>query len=79
MHGRRMTYREARSWVRRGDALLGRWRGPTIDWVPVDERAAFVAEARRTEGRDCSLAGDVVLYRLADRRPVVVIEEPYQG
>jgi hypothetical protein len=77
-NGRRLTFREARSWVKRSDALLGRWRGPTIKWVPDQERTAFAAEARQTEGRDCNREGDVVLYRLADRRPVVVVEEPYQ-
>jgi hypothetical protein len=78
-HGRRMTFREARSWVKRSDALLGRWRGPTIEWVPDQKRTAFAAEARQTEGRDCNVAGDVVLYRLTDGRPVIVIEEPYSS
>ena len=77
MHGRRMTYREARSWMKRQDALLGKWPcGPTIEWVPDQERQAFTAGVREAEGKDCNLAGDVVLYRLADGRPIVVIEEP---
>jgi hypothetical protein len=78
-NGRRLTFREARSWVKRSDALFGRWRGSTIAWVPDRERTAFIAEARQTEGLDCNREGDVVLYRLADRRVVVVVEEPYQG
>jgi hypothetical protein len=76
-HGRRMTYRDARSWVKRGNVLLGRWPcGQTIEWVPEQERKAFVARARQAEGKDCNVVGDVVLYRLADGRPAVVIEEP---
>lgn len=76
--GRRMTYREARSWMKRSDALLGRWPcGPTIEWVPDEERATLAAKARHDEGKDCNVAGDVLLYRLPDGRPVVVVEEPY--
>jgi hypothetical protein len=75
-HGRRMTHREARSWMKRGDALLGRWPcGPTIEWLPDQERTAFAARVRQAEGKDCNVAGDVVLYRRADGRPVVVVEE----
>jgi hypothetical protein len=73
-HGRRMTYREARNWLKRRDVLFGRWRGPTIEWVADQDRDAFTAGLRRAEGTDCSLDGDVVLYRLADRRPVIVID-----
>ena len=76
--GRRLTFRDARSWIKRSDALLGRWRGPTISWVSDQERMTFAAEARQNEGLDCNLGGDVVLYRLADRRPVVVVEQSYQ-
>ncbi len=72
--GRAMTYRDARSWMKRSDALLGRWRGPTIEWVPDQERPAFVAWVRQVEGRDCDPAGDVALYRLADGCPVLVID-----
>jgi hypothetical protein len=32
---------------------------------------------RHSEGKDCNVAGDVLLYRLADGRPVLVIEEPW--
>lgn len=73
--GRVMTYREARSWMKRSDALLGRWRGPSIEWVPDQDRAAFIAWVRQAEGLDCDPAGDVALYRLTDRRPVVVVDE----
>jgi hypothetical protein len=69
-----LTYREARPWLKRSSALLGRWRGPTIEWVSDEDRAAFVAWVRQVEGRDCDLAGDVALYRLADGRPVLVID-----
>jgi hypothetical protein len=31
---------------------------------------------RRSEGKDCDVAGDVWLYSLADGRPVLVVEEP---
>jgi hypothetical protein len=63
--------------MKRRDALLGRWPcGPTIEWVLDQERQAFTAGMREAEGKDCNLAGDVVLYRLVDGRPVVVIEEP---
>ena len=73
-HGRALTYREARTWMKRSDALLGQWRGSTIEWVPDPERAAFVAWVRQVEGKDCDPAGDVALYRLADGRPVLVID-----
>jgi threonine synthase len=72
--GRAMTYREARSWMQRSNALLGRWRGSTIEWVPDHERATFVAWVRQAEGKDCDPSGDVALYRLKDRRPVVVTD-----
>ena len=73
---RRMTYRDARSWLKRRDALLGRRPcGPTVEWVPDADRARFTARARHAEGRDCNVAGDVLLYRRVDGRPVVVVEE----
>jgi hypothetical protein len=73
-----MTRRLARSWLKRTDAVLGRWPGgPTIEWVPDQDRAAFAARVRQGGGRDCNVAGDVVVFRLADGRPVVVVEEPY--
>ena len=72
--GRALTYREARSWMKRRDAVLGRWRGPAIEWVSEQERPTFVAWVRQVEGMDCDPAGDVALYRLADGRPVLVID-----
>ena len=76
-HARRLTYRDARSWMKRRDALVGRWPcGPTVEWVPDQERSAFAATVRHSEGKDCNIAGDVLLYRLADGSPVLVIEEP---
>ena len=76
-HGRRTTYREARGWFRRGDALVGVWpcHAP-VEWVREEDRPRFAARARRAEGRDCNVAGDVLLFRLADGRPVVVVEGP---
>ncbi len=75
---RRMTYLEARSWMKRSDALLGRWPcGRKIEWLPEEERATLAARVRHDEGRDCNVAGDVLLYRLADGQPAVVVEEPH--
>ncbi len=75
-HGRRLTLRAARSWAKRKDTLLGRWPcGPTVEWVTDHERPTFAARMRHSEGKDCNVAGDVLLYRLADGRPVIVIEE----
>jgi hypothetical protein len=78
--GRRMTQREARSWMKRRDVLVGRGRcGTTIEWVPEHERAGQAARVRQDEGMDCNVQGDVLLFRVADGRPVLVIEEPCQG
>lgn len=75
--GRRTTYRGARGWFRRGDALVGVHPcHEPVAWVPDAERPAFAARARRAEGRDCRVAGDVLLFRLPDGRPVVVVEGP---
>ncbi|WP_448612623.1 hypothetical protein [Modestobacter sp. URMC 112] len=77
-HGRRLTLRDARSWAKRKDVLLGRWPcGPTVEWAADHERAAFAALMRDGEGKDCNVAGDVLLYRLTDGRPVLVIVEPF--
>ena len=76
-HGRRATHRAARPWLRRDDALVGVWPCDSpFEWVPAAERPAFAARERRAEGRDCNVAGDVLLFRLADGRPVVVVQEP---
>ena len=73
-----MTRRDARSWMKRSDALFGRSPGGArIEWVPDLDKVELAARVRHSEGRDCNVAGDVVLYRLADGRPVVVIEEPW--
>jgi hypothetical protein len=64
--------------MKRSDALLGRWSGGSaIEWIPDHDRVALAARVRHSEGRDCNIAGDVVLYRLADSRPVLVVEEPF--
>ena len=76
--GRRLTLRDARSWAKRKDAVLGRWPcGPTVEWTADHERPAFIARMRHGEGKDCNVAGDVLLFRLADGRPVLVIEEAW--
>ena len=75
-HGRRMTYRGARSWLGRSGVLVGVHPCDSpVEWVPEADRAAFVARARHAEGRDCNVAGDVLLFRLPDGRPVVVVED----
>ena len=75
--GRRTTYRDARGWFRRSDALVGLHPcHEPVAWLAETERPAFAARARRAEGRDCGPAGDVLLFRLPDGRPVVVVEGP---
>jgi hypothetical protein len=39
--------------------------------------SAFAARMRHAEGKDCNVAGDVLLYRLTDGRSVLVIQEPF--
>lgn len=73
MHGRQLTYREARSWLKRADVVLGRWRGTTIEWASDEERSSLVMWMRRIEGKDCDPSGDVVLYRLSGGQPVLVV------
>ncbi len=73
--GRRMPLRQARSWVRREDVLLGRWPcGSPVEWVSGQEREALAARVRHG-GRDCTVAGDVLLFRLADGRRALVVEQ----
>ena len=75
--GRRLTYRQARPWLRRSDAVVGlRPCGMEVNWLPDDERQAVVERLRHAEGKDCNVAGDVLLYRLPDGN-IVVVEEPY--
>jgi hypothetical protein len=74
--GRRMTYRAARGWSKRRDVLLGRWPcGHPIVWLDGEASRSLAAELRKAEGKDCNLAGDVLLFRLADGRPAVVVDE----
>lgn len=74
--GRRTTWRAARPWLRRSDVLVGLWPcGSPVEWVPDEDRSRFAVQARRAEGRDCNVAGDVLLFRLADGRPVLVVQE----
>ena len=75
-HGRRTTWRAARPWLRRDDVLVGvEPCGRPVEWVPDEGRPHFAARARRAEGRDCNVAGDLLLFRLTDGRPVVVVQE----
>ena len=72
-----MTYRQARPWLRRSDAVVGlRPCGMEVNWLAADERQAMVERLRHAEGKDCNVAGDVLLYRLPDAN-IVVVEEPY--
>lgn len=74
---RRLTYRQARPWLGRGDAVIGlRPCGMEVTWVADDERQAVVERLRHAEGKDCNVAGDVLLYR-SSYGSVVVVEEPY--
>lgn len=74
--GRRLTYRQARPWLRRTDAFVGlRPCGMEVHWIADDQRRAVVERLRHVEGKDCNIAGDVTLYRLAGAS-FVVVEEP---
>jgi hypothetical protein len=74
--GRRMTYLAARGWLRRTGVSLGvEPCGGPVRWLQGDERQAFVANLRHSEGKDCNVAGDVVLYREAEG-DFLVVEEP---
>ena len=75
--GRRLTYRQARPWLRRPDVIVGvRPCGMEVRWVSDEERTQLVARWRHAEGKDCNVAGDVLLYRGAGEVTVVVVEEP---
>ena len=74
---RRMTYRQARPWLRRRDAVIGlRPCGVEVNWMADHERPALVERLRQAEGKDCNVAGDVLLYRTPNIT-VIVVEEPY--
>jgi hypothetical protein len=76
--GRRLTYRQARPWLKRSDVPIGvRPCGTGIRWLPEDERQTYAQRLRHAEGRDCNVAGDVLLYRITDSSKVLVVEEPY--
>ena len=77
VRARRLTYREARPWLRRSDAVIGlRHCGVEVTWVADEERQALLERLRHAEGKDCNVAGDVLLFRSRDGT-VVVVEEPY--
>ena len=74
---RRLTYREARPWLKRSSVLIGVAPcGTDIRWLRDDERDGYVQQLRHAEGRDCNVAGDVLLYRMTDSNTVLVVEEP---
>ncbi|SDN97380.1 hypothetical protein SAMN05660199_01002 [Klenkia soli] len=73
--GRRLTFRDARPWVRRQSALVGVWNcGTPVAWAVGDARRALVDRIRASEGGDCNIGGDVLLFRLADGRRAVVVD-----
>ncbi|MGY1713073.1 hypothetical protein ACI78R_01305 [Geodermatophilus sp. SYSU D01106] len=74
-----MTRRDARSWLKREDVLLGRWPcGPAVEWIAAEgDRLRFAAKVRQGEGSDCNPAGDVLLHRLHSGRTAVVLEESW--
>jgi hypothetical protein len=75
---RRLTYREARPWLKRSSVLIGVMPcGTDVRWLQDDERQGYVQQLRHAEGRDCNVAGDVLLYRMPDSAKVLVVEEPY--
>lgn len=75
---RRLTYREARPWLKRSSVLIGvEPCGTDVRWLRDDERHEYVQQLRHAEGRDCNVAGDVLLYRMKNGTTVLVIEEPY--
>ena len=77
-HERRLTYREARPWLKRSSVRIGVVPcGTGLRWLEADERDGFVQKLRHAEGRDCNVAGDVLLYRTAKESKVLVVEEPY--
>jgi hypothetical protein len=76
-----MTYRQARPWLKRSDVRIGVMPcGTDIRWLQEDdERQSYVAQLRHAEGRDCNVAGDVLLYRIADSVKVLVVEGRTSG
>jgi hypothetical protein len=77
---RRLTYREARPWLKRSGVRIGvEPCGTDVRWLRDDERQEYVQHLRHAEGRDCNVAGDVLLYYMTDSTTVLVIEEPISG
>lgn len=77
--GRRMTRRDARSWAQRTTVTLGLKEecSPYIEWLEAEEgRHRFREQLRQGNGRDCNVAGDVVLYELAEGQRGLVLEVP---
>ncbi len=73
-----MTYRQARPWLKRSDVAIGVWPcGADIRWLQDDERQSYAQTLRHAEGRDCNVAGDVLLYRITDSVKVLVVQKPY--
>ena len=75
---RRLSYRDARPWLKRSSVVLGAMAcGREIRWLRDDERHDYVQQLRHAEGQDCNVAGDVLLYRTSGGLTVLVVEEPY--
>jgi hypothetical protein len=75
---RRLTYRQARPWLKRSNVRIGVAPcGSSVRWVQEEERQTYVQQLRQAEGRDCNVAGDVLLYRNLEGASALVVEEPY--
>ena len=69
-----MKYRDARTWLKRRDVTVGVLPecNRDITWLTSDDWTTLAERVRRAEGKDCNLAGDVVLYRQPDGNYLVV-------
>jgi hypothetical protein len=74
--GHRVTLREARTWLRRERVAVGRLPecSQKVQWLEGADRQEFVSRLRHSEGRDCNVGGDVLLYMLCDGGRVAVVE-----
>ena len=75
-HGRRTTLRDARTWLRSEGVAVGRLPecSEQVEWLEGAERREFLSHLRHSEGRDCNVGGDVLLYTLCDGGRVAVVE-----
>ena len=69
-----MTYREARTWLKRSEVTVGVLPECefAVMWLGETERLRLAAHLRHSEGMDCNVAGDAVLYRLPTATYLVV-------